>query len=184
MSSADTDSRTDEELAKDVCEASVPADAFHALYERHASGLLAYLASRVPRDELDDRHQEIWTKAWQSLTNKTFTGHFRGWLFTVARNTLIDRSRRKTMPTVSGTEEMVVDQQDPLHQLLDEERYRAFSECLGALSEIDNAIIRGRLEGSTYEEISVSAGIRVERAHRVFHDSKKQLTDCVGQKLA
>ena len=88
------------------------------------------------------------------------------------------------MPTVSGTEEMVVDQQDPLHQLLDEERYRAFSECLGALSEIDNAIVRGRLEGSTYEEISASAGIRVERAHRVFHDSKKQLTDCVGQKLA
>ena len=88
------------------------------------------------------------------------------------------------MPTASGTEEMVLDRQDPLYQLLDEERYRAFSQCLAALSEIEDAIVRGRLEGSTYEEISASTGIRVERAHRVFHESKKQLTECVGKELA
>ena len=184
MSPVETVSPTDEQLAEALCEASDPADAFHTLYERHASGLLAYLASRVPGGELDDRHQEIWMKVWQHLTSKAFTGHFRGWLFTVARNTLIDQSRRKTMPTVSGTEEMALDRQDPLYHLLDEERYNAFSQCLAALCEIENTIVRGRLEGNSYEAISVSAGIRVERAHRVFHDSKKQLQDCVQRKLA
>src|SRR4051812_34951050 len=59
--------------------------AFEGLYDRHAGPVLAFLAARSRRAEVDDLAQEVWRRAWHHLPDGYGGGQFRGWLFRMAR---------------------------------------------------------------------------------------------------
>src|SRR5262245_7136807 len=79
---------SDEELAA-ACE----LDALHERYARRLPPFLTGLG--VPKSDLDDLLQDLWIKVMKRLRERPFQGHFRGWLFEVARNLAIDLHRRK-----------------------------------------------------------------------------------------
>src|SRR5438105_2887060 len=56
-------------------------DAFRDLYQRHARKLLAFLAARVHRNDLEDVHQEVWERIWKHLPEGFHGGNFRAWLY-------------------------------------------------------------------------------------------------------
>ena len=62
---------------------------------RHAPRLLAFLAGRVPRADLEDAHHEVWLRVWHHLPGHFDGSHFRGWLFRIARNHGTDPARRR-----------------------------------------------------------------------------------------
>ena len=103
---------SDEKLAAQAAArdaAGRPSDgarqAFSQLYDRHAPSLFAFLAARVRRSQVDDVHQVIWQRLWEILLRQPFEGHFRGWLFKIARNYLIDLSRKHvTEPLAEGAD--------------------------------------------------------------------------------
>ena len=55
--------------------------------------LRAFLLARVARSEVDDLDQLAWLRVWKSLPDAD-PGPFRAWLFQIARNALIDHSRK------------------------------------------------------------------------------------------
>src|SRR6188768_666708 len=65
--------------------------AFHALYDRHAKRLLAFLGGRVNMAALDDVNQDVWAKVWRSLPTGFRGGNFRAWIHQIARNVVIDQ---------------------------------------------------------------------------------------------
>jgi RNA polymerase sigma-70 factor, ECF subfamily len=73
-----------------------------SLYEEHGASLLAY-ATRLTGDRAaaEDVVQETLIRAWKhSASMSDQKGSVRGWLLTVARNIIIDRSRaRASRPT-------------------------------------------------------------------------------------
>src|SRR5262249_13209219 len=88
---------SDEQLAKSIVRRDTSKgamqeahQAFTQLYERHAPKLLAFLAARAPRSDLEDFHQAIWARVWQHLPDSFKGDNFRAWLYKIAHNYLID----------------------------------------------------------------------------------------------
>lgn len=74
-----------------------PRDAFDALYERHLQPVHAYLLARTrDREVAGDLVQETFLRAWRNIgeVGDLATERQRAWLVAVARNLVIDRSRR------------------------------------------------------------------------------------------
>src|SRR4051812_30168715 len=87
------------------------------LHERYARRLLAFLAGQgVPQADLEDLHQDVWARIWVALNDRPFTGHFRGWLFQIARNLAIDLSRRRHAGALPPTPLAAGTGQDPAEE--------------------------------------------------------------------
>jgi RNA polymerase sigma-70 factor (ECF subfamily) len=158
-------------------------DACQRLYERYAGHLLVFLSSRVHRGDLEDVHHEVWVRVWAGLDGRFDGGHFRGWLYTVARNAATDHARRRR-PEAAG--EAAADWIDPrpgLHDgaLLDEDRRKRLAECLERLDGQSATIVRARLAGEGYEELCTRLGLTPARGHKLFHVAKARLQNCVNR---
>jgi len=69
--------------------------AFQILYERHRGGLYRYFLRQSPRDVAEELFQDVWTRVIQARRRYRPDATFRTWLYTLARNRLIDYWRRQ-----------------------------------------------------------------------------------------
>lgn len=155
-----------------------------ALYGRYSRRTFAFLASMGIRGaDADDVQQKAWLRVWESLRKKTFEGHFRGWLFQIVRNTAIDTMRKKRPESLDTTvaEATLSSDASPDQPMIDAEYKAALASCVGKLDEQQQAIVRGRLAGESYEHIASNMQIATSRAHRMFFAAKKALADCLGR---
>lgn len=160
------------------------ADEFLALYDEHARPLLAWLSTRVLRSDLEDVHQEIWTKVWAKKRDSFKGGNFRAWLFRVARNHLTDRHEKKpATPLLPDPEQAHVDvrQETPCEIAIDRERREVLARSLTRLSEVRRRVVEMRLVGGDYEAIATALGITVAQAHSHFFAAKKQLRELLEE---
>ena len=150
------------------------------LYLRHAPRLLAFLAGRVHRSDLEDLHQGVWQRVWQHLPDGFHGGNFRAWLYQIARNSVIDCARKKRLQPL-GNEAMQLGARDSAAEnvLADQERLAILQRCLGLLSAETAGLVKARLSGESYDEICRRLGWKMERAHKLFHQAKTQLQTCV-----
>lgn len=188
MSISDAEA-TDQQLAEKIQRRNESADAmqtatvcFEQLYERHARLLLAFLASRVNRSDLDDVHQSVWQKVWQYLPKHFNGGNFRGWLYQIAKNHLVDLSRKR-QPDEMGDGQEPIDHSSPDDPLADQERQAILNRCLQKMQNHLAEIVRGRLRGEDYSTICSRLEIKAARAHKLFFTAREQLTGCVQKAM-
>jgi RNA polymerase sigma-70 factor (ECF subfamily) len=153
--------------------------AYERLYAHHARMLLAFLSSRVRRSELEDVHQEIWSRVWQHLPTQFDGNNFRAWLFRIARNYIIQAGRRKRPELTDELHAVMGPESSPDIQLVECERMEILKRCLSRLDEALADLVRSRLSGESYEDICTRLSLAPARAHKLFHTAKAQLTACV-----
>lgn len=69
--------------------------AFNVLFDRYGRSLMAYLVCHAPeRSTAEEIFQDVWVKAVNRISDFTH-GSFKSWITTIARNALIDFSRKK-----------------------------------------------------------------------------------------
>ncbi|MEZ6051388.1 MAG: sigma-70 family RNA polymerase sigma factor [Planctomycetaceae bacterium] len=153
--------------------------AYAQLYSDHARMLLAFLSSRVKRSELEDIHQEIWSRVWQHLPEKFDGDNFRAWLFRIARNYVIQESRKRRPDLAEDLRMVTAEDHTPDHQLVERERMEILKNCLSKLEQKLAELVQSRLGGESYEDICERIGLQPARAHKLFHTAKTQLTTCV-----
>ncbi len=158
-------------------------------YDEYARRLLAWLAVRVPRSDVEDTAQEIWIKVAEKLA--TFGGgNFGAWLFEIGRNHLIDRSRRVVTRTAQKT--LSIDranEDEPQPQLADDtnldgdeqlianlERLRI---CLNRLEFPKSEIVRGWLSEIDYRTLAAQFGLTEAQVSNQFRTAKQQLRRCL-----
>jgi RNA polymerase sigma-70 factor (ECF subfamily) len=90
-------------------------DAFDALYRRHSGRVLGLALRRLhDRGRAEDAVQETFTAIWRAAgTYKPERGSGTAWLYTVARNAIVDRSRRRVDPVVADAPDLAVDGPGP-----------------------------------------------------------------------
>lgn len=73
------------------------SDSFGELYERYAEAVFRFIYSQTAnRFDAEDITGDVFLRAWQSLSNYEERGFpFSAYLFRIARNVIIDRSRKK-----------------------------------------------------------------------------------------
>jgi RNA polymerase sigma factor (sigma-70 family) len=181
----------DSELAKRIAARDASAShrdkaqqCFEQLYSRHAKLTLAFLASRVRRGDLDDAHQTVWQRVWQFLPSQFHGGSFRAWLHQIARNYVIDLSRRRQTGLFDDKREYSdVRATRPIDVLLEEERTLILKRCLEQLTDEMSELVRARLGGESYEQFCSRSQMPPARAHKLFHQAKQQLSTCVEHAL-
>jgi RNA polymerase sigma-70 factor, ECF subfamily len=66
------------------------------IFARHHDDVYRYLVRMTGRrDVADDLSQEVFLRVVRALANGGPVGHERGWIFSIARNLLADRHRRR-----------------------------------------------------------------------------------------
>ncbi len=100
------DNATDEEIISRHNQGD--AEAFKFIVEKYTTPLYNFTARLTNKNNADDIVQEIFIKIWKKIqTYNPNKASFKTWLFTIARNTIIDYSRKKQEIVFSdiGTEE-------------------------------------------------------------------------------
>jgi len=79
------------------------ASAFDALYSRHRAGLFRFILRQCPsRGEAEELFQEVWMSLIEARSRYRVAARFSTYLYRIAVNRLIDRSRRRSSrPTAS-----------------------------------------------------------------------------------
>lgn len=127
-------------------------DALRLLYERHIPGVYNFIARLSPHDiDPEDIVQDAFIKAWRNLKHFDLEKNFKTWIFTIAKNTLLDRLKSNRTVTFSLLEEMKgdegpeidpVDQRplpDEVLQKLESEKYA--SDLLSSLKPATRAVV-------------------------------------------
>lgn len=161
-------------------------DAFQQLCELFGCQIVAFLRNRC-RDpqSADDIAQEVWLKVWKARTDYT-NDNFRGWIFQIAKRTLIDHQRK----TARRKEVAGIVETDFVHDAGEfsderETQLQALRDCLNEVGGDFVQVLRMRLidelpTEQIAEEIGQSAGTVYSRVDR----GKKQLKPCIEGKLS
>ena len=83
-------------------------EAFAELYEKHFAEVYRYVALRIGiRMEAEDVTQQVFVNAFQAISSYKWRGlPFAAWLFRIARNLIIDRSRKLAREPVLPLDEV------------------------------------------------------------------------------
>jgi len=83
--------------------------AFEELYHRYARSVLGLALRRIgDRGRAEDSVQDVFAAVWRSASSYDRTrGPGGAWLYTIARNAIVDAQRRKPAPTMADPPEVV-----------------------------------------------------------------------------
>ena len=155
------------------------ARAFEALYARHKGGTYRYFLRHCGGDAAttDELHQDLWLRVIDARSRYEAHARFSTWLYTLARNRLIDhwRARRPAAAVASLDEDGVLEQaeehvvalggtaDDPLRATLDAERRQRLIAALSDVPSSQRDAILLHVEGGlSLEEVAGLTSAPVE----------------------
>ena len=131
---------------------------FTKLFNEHADAIYRFAYWRVSdEDKAQDITSMVFTKAWEKLDN--FDSKYpKAWLFTIARNTIIDIYRRKSDDRLDDTTEIEVE--DGTAERLDKEQEKELLHlALQSLPDDLREIIHWRfIERASVQETALLSG--------------------------
>lgn len=172
--------RSDEWLAGRV--GRMRPEPFEILFERHWPEIARYCASQLGcRDQGADAAQDAMLSAYAHLRRSPGTVAFRPWLYSVARNTCIDRLRQRTarpqtaeLPS-DDDGSALADQADPLEI---RERLRTLVADLHALSHRQrSALLMREVSGLGHSVIAQELGTTPGRAKALLFEARQTLAE-------
>lgn len=130
------------------------------LYERHKASLFSYfLRCTNSRVRSEDMVQNVFLKVMKNTHNFNGTGEFRYWLFRIARNSWIDKTKKKEPMLRAVALESVHHEGSEQHASGEKDiveiRKAKLRKALESLSEEKrDAIILSRYQGMDYKTIA------------------------------
>ena len=169
----DYSSFSDEELMIEFQKGNKAA--FAELYRRHEKGrLYRYLLRNCNNEsDVDDLFQDVWVKLYKTRSRFKANASFKAFLFTTARNHLIDCGRKKktregiNQANPGYMEENIVAGENcqPEQQAIMEEQYQMLLQCIDALpAKLHEAFLLSIEPGFSIDEIANILKIKKETA--------------------
>jgi RNA polymerase sigma factor (sigma-70 family) len=139
-------------------------------FKTEHAGLFAFIRSKIPSlEEAEDLLQDVYVQAASSLNVLDYVDNLTGWLYTVAKNKIIDWYRSKRLPTVSIDEsdengdrfrDMLAEE---IPDTMDDESrelvFRAITDAVDELPEKQRYVfIQQVIEGRTFRVLSRETG--------------------------
>ncbi len=149
------------------------------------NAIVHFVGDRV---DAEDIVQEAFVQAYLKLSSFQGNSAFYTWLYRIAFNTAVSRSRRRRVAaSVDLTREQTGDEPEdggeaPDERLIRDERVRQLHEALGRLSDEHRSILVLReLEGFDYEAIAEVLEISIGTVRSRLHRARMQLREKLEQ---
>ncbi|AKG05640.1 RNA polymerase [Salimicrobium jeotgali] len=155
---------------------SKPFQYLESIYEEHYYELRRYLARMTgSQEEAEDIIQELFTKIITKPSIISDVRSLKGWLKVAARNTLLDRYKKKKPSLLKEgdmIEDLLINNSSPEKQLIVDTQ---LDSVLATLSKTDKSIILAKEHyGYEYKEISEMLNINISTIKsRVFRVKKR-----------
>lgn len=151
--------------------------AFDLLYRRYHREVEAFVRSRVQghAEVAEDITIDIFTKVFRFL-DRYQSGSFRGWLYQIARNTVIDYSRgyRVDVP-LDEIHNVASSMPEPDKQVIVNEMRAELLTALETLPPIPRRILELRLKGYGLSEICDDLGMELSAVKSAQHRALRKL---------
>jgi RNA polymerase sigma-70 factor (ECF subfamily) len=174
----------DESLMEEVRRGS--PEAFRILYDRHHRSVFNFLLRFLgDRRAAEDLLQETFLRMFTHRDAYRPIAAFRTWLFTIARNLLIDRRRRAGGRPESPEDEIVQEVADPSPGPLAALEGRELGERLQiAVDRLPpfqrEVVLLSRFAGLSHEEIARVTGASRPAVRVALHRALRRLRDLLG----
>lgn len=152
---------SDEEL---VALAQRDPEVFGLLYERYAGPIEGFIRTRVNGNHAlaQDLTSQVFTSAFAALPHYQ-NGPFRGWLYQIARNAIIDDHRRRRPVTpIDGAGELPSPDRSLDDHVVAEDARHNLHDALRQLKPNLQEVVRLRLHGLSNPEIGERLGMSEE----------------------
>jgi len=175
---------SDEALMQEVGAGSLAA--FQALYERHRRSVFNFLLRSLgDRRTAEDLLQETFLRVFAHREEYRPTAAFRTWLFTIARNLLIDQLRQQSRSQEIGDEAPLEAVEAPGATPLQQAEARELGEWLqAAVSRLSpsqrEVLLLSRFAGLSHEEISRVTGASPAAVRVTLHRALQRLRNFLG----
>ena len=162
-------------------------NAFEQLYDRHETGVWRFVFRSVQNQAVaDDLVQELWFAVARSAASYTPTAKFKTWLFTMARNRVIDHSRTAKNHVSIDAEnddgepmfsDLAADSRfGPLRQVSSREQAQALLEAIEQLPDDQREAFLMQAEGDmSVEDIALATGVSFETAKSRLRYARSKL---------
>jgi len=176
---------TDEALMQSFARGQ--SSAFEQLYDRHETGIWRFVFRSVQNQAVaDDLVQELWFAVARTAASYKPTAKFKTWLFTMARNRVIDHVRTaKNHASIDAEnddgESMFSDlaaesRLGPLRQVSSQEQARALLSAIEQLPEDQREAFLMQAEGDmSVEQIAAATGVSFETAKSRLRYARSKL---------
>jgi RNA polymerase sigma-70 factor (ECF subfamily) len=157
--------------------ATMGAHDYNRCVEEHSDALHRFVLKQLrDRDEAKDIVQESFLRLWMKLDQVQFT-KARSYLFTTARNLIVDRSRRrKYVARYHGRhEDMLVTHQPKagVKEVVD--------RALATLTPVQRSLVVLRdMEGHSYEDIVTLTGLEMTKVKVYLFRARKAMREYIG----
>lgn len=174
----------DESLMEEVRGGS--SEAFGIVYDRHHRAVFNFLLRFLgDRRAAEDLLQEAFVRVYLHREDYRPTAAFRTWLFTIARNLLVDHLRRAIARPESvdnaALEQAADTSPGPLAELegraLEDQLQRAVSRLPAFQREV---ILMSRFAGLSHEEIAQVTGASPGSVRVALHRGLRRIRDLLG----
>lgn len=147
---------------------------FLRIYDTYANDIYRFCSLKVSSRELaEDLTQEVFMRYWQTVREGTELKNDRAFLYTLARNLIIDWYRKKKESSLDSLTEQGIDFGNDDHKQI--ERTAEVTEVLSVINQLDDdareALLLRYVEGFTPKEIAALTGetanavsVRINRA--------------------
>lgn len=152
---------------------------FATLLTKHKGIVCQVIKTYCAHDEAtqDDLFQDISLKAWEAFHTFTGKSQFSSWLWSIARNTAIDRLRRLKQFSVILTDNFLYEIEDIPYE---EEATRLnINSVMDLLTDREKTTLQFRMNGLSFAEISIQMNEPISRLTVRMHRIKKMLADSI-----
>ena len=161
-------------------------DAFSYIYNKYYTPVYRYIYFRTGRsNEAEDLAQEVFIKAYKAFGNYTYSDHDPlAYFYTIARNTLIDRSRKKKIVLVD--EDSTPDVADPGLQrdqelMRDDDAKELHRNIARLPKEQQDVIILRFIQELSTKEIAAVLGTKAEAVRKLQSRGLKSLREIFNE---
>lgn len=184
LSTVTLDDESDDDLMSRYCNGDFKA--FEMLYHRHSRRLYRYIAWQTTRKDLvDEVIQDAWFRLHNARSGYQMGCGFKTFLYTIARNRLIDLLRQQRMVLESDLNnnedesvfEKIVEQhaQEEIAEMHGDQDEKLHKAINALPKEQRDALVAQQFSGLTLHEIALLTGVSVETVKSRLRYAMKKL---------
>lgn len=151
--------------------------AFPALYRKYHRRVFGYCWRMLgKRNEIDDIVQAVFTRAFETVRSLDSPELFYYWLFSIARNEVLQTFRAAQRHRTQPLDEEVWDPETPFDKTVQREEQELVEEGISRLKpEYREVIVLRQFEGLSYAEIAAVTGDSLSSVESRLFKARKAL---------